>query len=164
MGTSPIHYLEEVVLNSTGDAIEGSLSNRVIGLYNANYTLGRVYPTLTDGVTVLSDNTDWGLGAFTTIVPANQIASAYHLSAVVVETCNRDGVFEMPIYYGAGQTLMSTIRFSYLGGFFGNSIYLTPSVKIPANDKIDVKLAYSDGFTVGVATITVSVIYRILES
>jgi len=162
MGTSPIHYFEEVVADSTGDAIEGSLSKRIVSLYNANYTQGRCYPTLAPGVTVLSDNTDWGLGAFTTIVPLNGIASNYHLSAVVIETCNQNGVFEMPIYYGAGQTLMATTRFSYLGGFFGNSIYLTPSVKIPANSKIDVKLAYSGGFSVGVATITMSVIYRLL--
>jgi len=162
MGTSPLHYFEEVIADSTGDAIEGSLSKRIVGLYNANYTQGRCYPTLAAGVTVLSDNTDWGLGAFTTVVPTNAIASAYHLSAVVVETYNQNGVFEMPIYYGAGQTLMSTVRFSYLGGFFGNSIYLAPSVKIPANAKIDVKLAYSDGAAVGVATITVSIIYRIL--
>jgi hypothetical protein len=164
MGTSPIHYLEEVVLDSTGDRIEGSLSDRVISLYNANYTQGRVYPTLTDGVTVLSDNTDWGLGAFTQVVPPNTITSAYHISSFDVESCNRDGTLELAIYYGAGDTLMTTRRFSVNGGFFGNMTYLTPSVKIPANAQIRVKLAYSDGASIGVATITISILYRILES
>jgi hypothetical protein len=119
---------------------------------------------LTDGVTVLSDTTDWGLGALTPVVPINTIASAYHISAVVIETCDQNGVFELALYYGVGNTLMSTVRFSYFGGFFGNTVYLTPSVKIPANSQIDVRLAYSDGFTVAQATITMSIIYRILES
>jgi hypothetical protein len=164
MGTSPIHYFEEVVADSTGDAIEGSLSDRLIGLYNANYTRGRVYPTLADGVTVLSDNTDWGLGVITEVVPANTIASAYHISSFDIESCNRDGTLELAIYYGAGDTLMTTRRFSVNGGFFGNMTYLTPSVKIPANSQIRVRLAYGDGAAVGVATITMSVLYRILES
>jgi len=164
MGTSPIYYFEEVALDSTGDAIEGSLSKRVVGLYNANYTQGRVYPTQADGVTVLSPNTDWGLGAFTEVVPPNTITSAYHISSFDIESCDQDGTLELAIYYGAGDTLMTTRRFSINGGFFGNMTYLTPSVKIPANSQIRVKLSYSDGAAVGVATITMSILYRILES
>jgi len=158
---TPIWPIEGVALNSAGDMVVDSLAGYVTHLYDANYTEGRCYPTLADGATVESAAVNWTLApAFWPVVPINAIASAYHISAVVVETCDKNGTFELALYYGAGNTLMATVRFSYLGGFFGNSIYLVPSLLLPANTQIDAKLAYSLGGG-GKATITTSIIYRI---
>jgi len=163
MADTPIWMLEGVALESVDPAVAGSLAAYVRSLYNANYTEGRCYPTLAAGMPVVSAAVNWTLSAgFASIVPINTIQVPYHVSAVVVETCNKDGAFELAIYHGAGNTLMSTVRFSYLGGFFGNSIYLVPSVLLAANEQIDAKLAYSLGGG-GAATITMSVIYRILS-
>lgn len=139
------------------------LESQVNSLYQANYTRARVYPTLEAGATVVSANANWTLGAFATLIPAATVTSAYHVSAIAIETCDVvTAVFELAIYYSDTDTLMSTVRFSIAGGFWGNSVYLVPSVKIPANARIRMKLASSDGLA-NPATLTVSAIYRLLE-
>jgi len=161
MGT-PIWDIEGVALDSTGESVDNSLGDLTQSLYNANYTEGRVYPTLAAGATVVSANANWTLGALATVVPASQITVAYHVSSVIIETCDRNAVFELALYHGAGSALVSTVRFAVTGGFFGNSVYLVPSIKIPANDRIQAALASSDGANF-VATITISIVYRQLS-
>ena len=159
---TPIWPIEGVAMNSAGDMVVGSLAGYVTHLYDANYTQGRCWPTLVDGATVESAAVNWTLSpAFWPVVGVGDIAVPYHVSAVVVETCDKLGVFELALYYGAGNTLMSTVRFSIAGGFLGNAVYLVPSVLIPTNSQIDAKLAYNLGGG-GKATITMSIIYRVL--
>ena len=135
---------------------------RVRDLHNANYNRGRVYPTLAAGVSVASANADWTLGTVTEVVPANTITTAYHVSLVSIEACDENAVYELAVYYGASDTLMCTIRFAVSGGFFGNQLYLLPSVKIPANSRLRMALASSNGAG-AVGTIAVSVVYRLLS-
>lgn len=159
MPTTPIWPIEGVALNSTAAMVTDSLASKVSRLYNANYSEGRCYPTLAAGKTVVS-GINWTLSAaFAVLVPINTILVPYHISHVVVETCTTDGVYELAVYHGAGNTLMSTVRFSYAGGFFGNSVYYLSSVLLAANEQVDMKLAISGGVA---GTITVSVVYRIL--
>jgi hypothetical protein len=161
MGT-PIWQIEGVALDSTSESVTNSLGDLVQSLYNANYTQGRVYPTLAAGATIVSANADWTLGALATIIPASTVAVPFHISSVVVETCNQNAIFELAIYQGAGDTLVSTIRFAVTGGFFGNTVYLIPSVKLAANVRIRAALASSDG-AANQATITASLVYRLLS-
>jgi hypothetical protein len=158
--TTPIWPIEGVAL---GTPISGSLGDYLKNLWEANYTEGRCYPTLDNGNPVISGAADWTLSAaFHPVVPLNGIATPYHISAVVIESCDLDGVFELAIYHGAGHTLMSTYRFAQDGGFFGNMAYQLPSLLLDANEQVDAKLAFSDATAQGSATITVSVVYRIL--
>ena len=162
MAVTPIWPIEGVAMNSAGDMVVNSLAGYVTHLYNANYTEGRCYPTLVDGATVESGAVNWTpTVAFWPIVPINTIAVPYHISAVVVETCDKDGVFELAIYRGVANTLMATARFSSVTGFILNPQLLIPSVLIAANSQIDAKLAYNLGGG-GKATIKMSIIYRIL--
>lgn len=142
-----------------GTPVAGSLGAYVKSLYNANYTEGRCYPSLAAGKTVVSGINWVPSAAFAVLVPINTVAVPYHVSAVVIETCDTDGVYQLAVYHGVANTLMATIRFSYLGGFFGNSVYLLPSVLLAANEQLDMKLAISGG---AAGTITCSVIYRVL--
>ena len=154
---TPIWPIEGVALSTP---VAGSLGDYINNLYRANYMQGRCYPTLAAGKTVVS-GVSWTLSAaFAVLVPINTIHVPYHVSAIVIETCDVDGVYELAVYHGAANTLMSTIRFSYLGGFFGNSIYLLPSVLLAAEEQLDMKLAIG-GLAAG--TITASVIYRVLS-
>ena len=154
--------IEGIALDADSDSVNNSLGDLVQSLYNANYTEGRVYPTLAAGASVVSANTDWVLGALATVVPASTITSDYHVSSVVIETCDQNAVFELVLYSGAGDSLFSTVRFAVSGGFFGNSVYLVPSVKIAADDRVRAALASSDG-TANIATITMSLVYRLLS-
>jgi len=131
----------------------------VQALYNANYKQGRVYPTLAAGVTVVSAATDWVLGAITEVIPAGTVSVPFHASMVSIESCDKDGVFELAMYHGPTDIPMSTIRFAVQGGYFGNQLYLIPSVKILTDVNLSAALACSDG-TAGAATIMISIVYR----
>ena len=55
--------IEGIALDADSDSVNNSLGDLVQSLYNANYTEGRVYPTLAAGASIVSANTDWVLGA-----------------------------------------------------------------------------------------------------
>jgi hypothetical protein len=142
-----------------GSPVAGSLAAYVRSFYNANYTEGRCYPTLAAGKTVVS-GINWALSAaFAALVPINTIHVPYHVSTIVIETCTTDGVYELALYHGVANTLMATLRFSVIGGFFGNSVFLSPSILLAAEEQTDMKLAISGGVA---GTITCSIIYRVL--
>jgi hypothetical protein len=164
MPSSAEVYLERIwrILGGGGKVIPStteSVVDMLNDLWDANYSQGRCYPTLAAGKPIVS-GVSWNLSAaFASIVPINAIPVAYHVSAVVIENCTVDGVYELALYHGAARTLMCTYRFAQSGGFFGNMAYQLPSVKLAANEQIDAKLAIS-GAAPG--TITISLVYRIL--
>ena len=142
---------------------QNTIEDKVNSLYDANYTQGRVHPTLAAGAPVVCGAADWGLGAVSPQVPANASPTAYHVSGVTIETCDvTDAVFELALYYGDSDTLMATSRASISGGFWGNMFDLVPSVKLEANERMRMKLASSDGLA-NQATLTISIKYRLLE-
>lgn len=155
---TPIWQIEGVAIDSTGDMVSGSLgdvANEVLYHINAQ---GQVYPTLADGATIISANADWTLGAVAEIVPVNTITTVFHIHAVSVESCDRDAVFELVLYAGAGDTEVARVRFAITGGFFGNVQETVTCVKIAANSRVRAALASSNG-AAQIATITVSVVY-----
>jgi hypothetical protein len=159
MGT-PIWAIEGVALDSTGDLVAGSLGDVVndINLELSAETL--VYPNLTDGVDVVSANADWTLGAYATIVAAGVITDDFHITAIQVENCNQNAVFQLELYSGAGDDLIATLRFSVAGGFFGNMTYRTGAEVTTASSQIRARLASSDGLA-NQATVAVSIRYHV---
>ena len=156
--TTPIWPIEGVALDSTGDMVTGSLAAKVntLGAYFSEKL--RVYPTLAAGTTIVSDNTDWGLGTITQIMPASTVAVDFYLHALVIESCTKDGVYEMVIYQGADDTEVARVRFAVAGGFFGNFFVLSGPL-IPANARIRAQLACNTGLAAA-ATMTVSLSYH----
>ena len=159
MGT-PIWPIEGIALESDADAVSGSLAYRVLRMYDDNYSPVSVYPTLAAGAALVSTAANWTLAAAAEIMPAvDAPATDFLLHAVVIESMSKDGVFELVLYYGAGDTECARVRFSQNGGFFGYCVLKTPSVLIPADSRIYGSLACSVGGA-GAATATVSIIYR----
>ena len=159
MADTPIWALEGVALESVTPAVVGSLAYRIIRMYDDTNAPVLVYPTETDGVTIVSAAADWTLGAVTEIVPATTITNPFLVQIVNVETMSKNGVFELVLYSGAGDSEVARVRFSVAGGFFGNCVYRTPSVLVAANARIRAALACSDGLA-GAATATISIGYR----
>jgi len=155
---SPIWQIEGVALDSTGDMVQNSLADKATDLLAHINATGKVYPTLAAGATVVSANTDWVLGALATVVPASTISSVFHIHDISIESCDRDAVFEIVLYSGAGDTEISRKRFAISGGFFGNVQIPMTSVKVAADSRIRAAIASSDG-TALVATITMSITY-----
>jgi len=119
-----------------------------------------VYPTLAPGATIQSAAVNWTLGAYATIVPINTITSDFIVQTFTIESCNKDGVFEIEFYHGATDILFAAFRFAVNGGFFGvpSPLPRTSSPVIPANSRIRVKIASSDG-ALNQATLTISIGY-----
>jgi len=155
---TPIWPIEGVAIDSTGDMVTGSLADIINDISLHSQARGLVYPTLAAGATVVSSNTDWVLGALATVVPASTIGVDFHPHDISVESCDRDAVFELVLYYGGGDTEFCRKRFAISGGFFGNVQIPLTSLKIPADSRIRAALASSNG-TAQVATITMSITY-----
>jgi hypothetical protein len=117
-----------------------------------------VYPSLAAGSTVVSANADWAYGAYATVIPVNTITNDFHIVAVSIESCNRDAVFQLELYKGAGDDIVTAVRFAVQGGFFGNQLYVLGSEEIEANSLVRARLASSNGLA-QIATITISVVY-----
>jgi len=161
MTTTPIWPIEGVALESDGDAVAGSLAYRILRMYDDMNQPIFVYPTLAAGATIVSAAVNWTLGAVAEVVPVNTITSNFLIQNVAVETMSKNGVFELVIYSGAGDDEVARIRFSVVGGFFGNTVYRVPGALIAANSRIRAALACSDGGA-GAATATISVSYRMI--
>ena len=161
MAGTPIWQIEGVALESAGAAVVGSLAYRILRMYDDTNQPVLVYPTLAAGATVASAATDWDLGNLAEVVPANTIASIFLVQLIIVETMSKDGVFELVLYSGAGDAEVGRIRFSYIGGFFGNSVFRVPGILVAANSRIRAALACSDGLA-GAATATISIAYRVV--
>jgi hypothetical protein len=148
------------VIGSKEDTHEGdSLYSRVDEIFDSQVSERKVYPTLAAGATLVSANANWVFGAYATVVPANVITSDFHVLGLSIESCDRDAVFEMALYQGAGDDIITSVRFAIQGGFFGNQVYIVGSEHIAANSQVRGRLASSNGLA-QIATITMSVIYH----
>ena len=156
---TPIWQIEGVALESNGAAVANSLAYRLLRMYDDNYQPVSVYPTLASGAEVISAAEDWVLGSLATVVPASEITSDFLIHIVTVETMSKDGVFELVLYSGAGDAEVARVRFSFINGFYGNSVFKVPSALVAANSRIRAALACSDG-AMGAATATISIAYR----
>jgi len=158
MSGTPIWPIEGVALESVEVAVPGSLAYRLLRMYDDSYMPVIVYPTLAAGVPLVSGNADWVLGAVTQIIPAG-IATPFLLQMVVIETLDKDGVFELVLYHGAADAESARIRFSIFGGFFGQAVFRIPSALIPTGERIRAALACSTGLAAA-ANATISLAYR----
>jgi hypothetical protein len=138
----------------------GAEADKVNDLWDTLERERFVYPTLAAGAPVVSANVDWTLGAYATVVPINTIASVYHIDAVSVESCDENATFQLELYKGAGDEIVTAVRFNVTGGFFGNQIYALGSGQVDANNQLRARLASSNG-TAAVATISISVTYHL---
>jgi len=135
-----------------------SIYSRLEAVYDGVSQARKVYPTLAAGATVVSANADWTYGNYGTVVPASTITNDFHILGISIESCDRDAVFQLELYKGAGDTIVTAVRFAVEGGFFGNQVYIVGSETVDANSQVRARLASSNG-TAEIATITISVIY-----
>lgn len=117
-----------------------------------------VYPTRAAGATVVSAAANWTYGAYAVIVPASTITSDFYVHNVSIEACDQNAEFELALYKGAADDLIATVRFSVIGGFWGNSVYVITAEMVDANSQIRARLASSDGHA-NQATMRISVCY-----
>jgi len=115
-----------------------------------------VYPSLAAGAAVTSPAGVWTYGNYATILPVNIITRDFHILIVSIESCTvAAGVFQLELYKGPLDSIVTAIRFAMAGGFWGNMVYAVGSGEVAANSQVRARLASS----VGAATITLSFDY-----
>jgi hypothetical protein len=117
-----------------------------------------VYPTLAAGATVVTAAADWAYGAYAVVIPASTITTNFHILGVSIESCDQNATFQLELYKGAGDDIITAVRFNVTGGFFGNQVYVVGSEVVEANAQIRARAASSDGLA-NQATLTISVVY-----
>lgn len=150
--------IADVIGNKTDTHNGDSVYSRLDEVYDQLNLERKVYPTLAAGTTVVSGAADWTLGAYAEVVPASTITNDFHILNVAIESMNQNAVFQLELYKGAGDDLITTVRFSVVGGFWGNSIYVVGAEEVEANARIRARLASSDGLA-NQATATISLCY-----
>jgi hypothetical protein len=150
--------IADVIGNKTDDNLGDSIYARLAELYDQFQNERYVYPVLAAGAAVVSANTDWTYGAYATVVPESTITNPFHIIAVSIESCDEDAVYQLELYKYPEDEIVTAVRFSIEGGFYGNTVYAVGSKEVAANARVRARLASSNG-TAAVATITVSIVY-----
>jgi hypothetical protein len=148
--------IADVIGNKLDTHAGNSIKSYVDELYDQFQLERHVYPSLGVGATIVSNAVAWTYGNYGVIVPANTITRDFHILSVSIETCSvAAGVFQLALYKGSADDVITAKRFSLAGGFWGNMVYIVGSEEVEANSQVRARLASS----VGAATITVSVDY-----
>jgi len=104
--------------------------------------VGKVYPSGAAGVQ-LTAGVGWAQGGLEEIVPVSTITSIFDIHHVIIEAADTNAVYEIVLYYGAGDTECCRIRFSKQNNneLQGSIPAMTPL--IPANSRIRASCASS---------------------
>lgn len=145
------------VIGSKLDNHDGnSLYARLDELYDTFQLERRVYPSLAADATVISPAAAWTYGNYATVVPANTITNDFHILIVSIESCTvAAGVFQLELYKGSTDSIITAIRFAMAGGFWGNMVYTIGSGEVAANSQVRARMAAN----VGAAAVTISIEY-----
>lgn len=150
--------INDVIGSKTDNNLGTSLYARLDELYDQWQAERLVYPTLAAGATIVSANANWTYGAYAIIVPASTITANFHIFSISIEACDRDATFQLEVYKGAADDIVTAVRFNITGGFFGNQVMFLGSEEIDANSQVRARLASSNG-AAQIATIQASIIY-----
>lgn len=124
----------------TADSLYDKMHNSEEHVHSAS----KVYPTLAAGVT-LTAGAAWTLGAFAEIVPASTITSEFDIHHISVEALSAVEVYEIVLYYGAGDTECARVRATKAAALEGTLNVPVQTVLIPANSRIRAKVATAGG-------------------
>ena len=105
------------------------------------------YPTLASGIQVNSGAANWALGAFTEIVPAGTIKSAYDVHWINFESASSSGVYEIHLFAGApgAETLVAQTRTIRDNNQYGISSVPIQMPVQPPNTRLSARLASNTG-------------------
>jgi len=147
-------------------AAEGLLTRRL-----AQAQLGQlsVYPSNAGAAgPVTSPNTDWGLGAFATLIPAGTISFPFYIAGLRAydNIAAQTGAHEIELYYGASDVNFGNWKF-FLDPANG-ILFDTNEIRmgqpggdpIPGGSQVRAKIAYSLGLTVGVSAVLFDLYYK----
>lgn len=140
-----------------GDSHSASTMNaRIKTLTEHIHGESKCYPTLGAGIALATHADPWTLGTITEIVPASTITSDYDIHFLSIESLDDNGVYELHLFHGAGDTAAGCVRFTKNANQDATTNIPLVTVLVPANDRLRAQLASS----VGNSNATVAVSYH----
>ena len=156
------------VIGNKNDTVAGNsimalikfAANETILVNNRLHNTNKVYPTLADGIVVMTDIDPWVLGNPVEIVPANAINQNFDIHFIEVEGASATDVYELVLYSGAPGSLVEIgrIRTSKQTANTGATSVPFPCEIQPANTRISARIAAKIGAS---HTLTISLAYNI---
>ena len=146
--------MNDVIGNKNDSHVGSSIMAIVETLIDHVHHSSKVYPTLANGVAVLS-GAAWVLGNFVEIVPINTITSDFDIHYVSIEGLDANDTYELVLYTGADVEL-GRVRFVKNAVQDGTVNVPFQCNIVDANTQIKAKLATSGGGD----TATISVFYH----
>lgn len=123
-------------------------------IYSAIYTILRqihseqkVYPSLTDGVTLTGGAGAWALGNFQEIIPANAITSPFDIHFANIGAASANDTYEIVLYKGAlgSEIEIGRFRTTRVSNTSGTAPVPVLTPLLPANTRVSAKLASGTG-------------------
>lgn len=145
--------MSDVIGNKTDTASGGSivaLLKSIIAdqeiISDHIHSVGKVYPTLANGVTVNGGAGAWQLGNATAIVPINTITSIYDIHYINIGAVSANDTYELALFSDAACTVeVGRIRFTRTAVQSGTSSTPMMTPLLAANTGIWAKLASATG-------------------
>jgi hypothetical protein len=137
--------------------VSGSPYDKLHAIEEHNHQVGRVYPTLADGVVIASAATVWVLGSLVEIVPASTITNKFDIHYVAVEDIAATDIYELVLYQGASDVEIARCRFIRGSNFSEELAVPVMTPLIPANARIRAALASK---AAAANTVTISLQYH----
>jgi len=154
-------HMSDVIGNKddtiAGDSIMALLKRAAGRLNNPS----RVYPSLADGIDVISGAGAWALGGAVEILPAGAVSEAFLVFYVKIEAVSLTDVYEIILYSGAlADVEVGRFRTQRDAAFpQAGGVPISTEI-IPADTRLSARIANQ---TAPVATLTVSIHYIGLE-
>jgi len=158
-------HMSDVIGNKddtvAGNSVIGLLkfaANDVIEVNNRLHNTNLVYPTLHDGVVVMSDIVAWTLGNPVEVVPVNTILTSFDIHYINVEAASNVDIYELVLYSGLPLALveLGRVRISKQTANSDIGSIPIPCFVQPALTRISARVAARGGAS---HTITISLAY-----
>jgi hypothetical protein len=151
--------MRDVVGNKSDLHTGNSLYSLVNTINEHLHSQVRCYPTLSNGISVVTGLTPWALGSFAVIVPANTIPYDFDIHHINVASFGATDTCELVLYSGAdgAELEIGRVRFTRLSNIGAPPHIPFQTAIIHANSQIKVKIANQSGSG---ATAVMSILYH----
>lgn len=149
----------DVIGNKTDDDAGNSIYSKVYLIEKHQHSVAKVYPMMTNGVTVAKDNTAWTYGAYAVVVPTNVITNPFDIHSINFDSISANGTFSLSLYGKSGGVYQELGRTRFtrtsVQDIANDSTFMTPI--IDANSTIDARLA---GSATGTDNVVITIRYH----
>jgi hypothetical protein len=151
--------IRDVIGNKTDDHLGDSVYSLLKTINEHMHSAVKCYPTLANGVSVITGLTPWALGNYAVVVPANTITQDFDIHHINVSSFGATDTCELVLYSGAdgAEVEIGRVRFTRLSNIGAPPHIPFQTSVIAANSQIKAKVANQSGSG---STAVMSILYH----